>query len=566
MRKTTKFVSVLLAAALVLGGLSGCSGSSDTTKTTASGTKKSETTTSSENAGSDTAGSDTVERYDFTATSAVATTLDFHLATGMAPYTVPYETLYKYDNDNNVVLGLAESVDISEDGLTYTYTIRDDAYYNNGEKVTAYDFEYGWKRLANPDTAAPYGYLIYNVGIKNAYSVIYEGADLDTLGVKAIDERTLVVEFENVVPFKELILVFPQFAPVNQAWVEACGDQYGLTAETAPLSAGTMYAVEWEKDVKNVWAYNPYYYDVESVTANTVTYLAATDNSTAIMLWESGELDYVTLSGDSVALYEEDPAFTPRLLSSLYYLTPNVESDEIMQNYNFRMAIALAFDKQDIADNIIKNGAFAADYIIPRDFAYDSNGVSFREAANDSFLETNKELALEYYEKAKKELGQDSFTITLGYQSDEQKAAIAQYIQQELQNTLPGVTVKLAVEQNAAGRETLKSCNFQIYLNRWNGDYQDATTFLDMWMTGNSYNYGRWSNAEYDQLLDDSYNKDSLNPEARIQDLIDAEAVLLNDVGIIPIAQPTSAYLINAEFDVPWCTKGFRWDHATKKN
>jgi oligopeptide transport system substrate-binding protein len=230
------------------------------------------------------------------------------------------------------------------------------------------------------------------------------------------------------------------------------------------------------------------------------------------------------------------------------------------------MALALSFDKQDIADNIIKNGALAANFAVPTAFAYDENGVSFREAANAAYLETNKELALEYYEKAKEELGEDKFTITLGYQNNETRAAVAQYIQQDIQNTLPGVTVNLAVEDMSAGRATLKAGDFQIYLNVWNGDYQDATTFLDMWMTGNSYNYGRWSSEEYDSLLKDSYNKDSLDPQARIKDLADAEAALLNDVGIIPIIQPTNAYLINSDFDVPWCTKGFRWDHAVKKN
>ena len=560
MKKGKRLSALWVVLTLLIGILSGCAGKAGN----ASGENNTNNTTvsASQNTANETKSG--ITRYDFSTTSGVATTLDFHLASGMAPYTIPYETLYKYDNNNNVVLGLAESVDISADGLTYTYTIRNDAYYNNGEKVKAQDFEYGWKRLANPNTAAPYGYLVYNAGIKNAYSVIYEGADIDTLGIKALDEKTLLVEFDSVVPFKELVLVFPQFAPVSQAWVEKCGDQYGLTVETAPLSAGTMYAVEWEKDVKNVWAYNPYYYDVDSVTANTVTIIAAADNATAVMLWESGQVDFVTLSGDSAALYQNNPAFTPKLMSTLYYLTPNI-GDALMQNYNFRMALALAIDKKDIADNIIKNGALPANFAVPTDFAYDSGGVSFREEANASYLETNKELALSYYEKAKQELGQDKFEIVLGYQSNETRAAVAQYIQQELQNTLPGVTVTLAVEKTAAGKETLRAGNFQIYLNVWNGDYQDATTFLDMWMTGNSYNYGRWSNVEYDRYLEDSYSKDSLDHAARIQDLINAEAVLLNDAAIIPIVQPTNAYLINADFDVPWCTKGFRWDHAVKK-
>ena len=505
-----------------------------------------------------------VETYDFTATNSVATTLDFQHATGMAPYTVPYETLYKYDNDNNVVLGLAESVEISDDGLTYIYTIRDDAYYNNGDKVVAADFEYGWKRLANPETAAPYGYLVYNVGIKNAYQVVYEGADVDTLGVTALDERRLQVEFDSILPFKELLLVFPQFAPVQQAWVEAAGDQYGQTPETAPLSAGSMYSVEWEKDVRNVWAKNPYYYDADSVTANTVTYIAASDNATAIMLWESGDVDYVTLTGDASALYEDDPAFVPQLQNSMHLIIPNI-NDDILKNLNFRYALALSFDKQDIADSIIKNGALPANYIVPAQYYYDANGVSFREAANATYLESNKELALEYFEKAKEELGQDTFEITIGYANTEVRAAIAQYIQQEIQNTLPGVTVNLAVETSAASRETLRNGDFQVYLWQWTGDYQDPTTYLDLWMTGNDYNYGGWSSEEYDALLQASYNEHALDHEARIQDLAQAEAVLLNDAGIIPVVQPTNAYLINADFEVPWCSKGFRWDHAEKK-
>lgn len=552
--KRYRTLAFLTAAVLSLGIISGCSGSNESS---ADGSSTSDDGSS--------AAADNDELYDFVdITILQASTFDLTMISGMSPYITAYEGLYKFDEDGNVALGLAESVDISDDGLTYTYKIRDDAYYNDGNKVTAYDFEYSWKRLANPDTGAVYGSLVDTVHIKNASDVLYNGADPDTLGVTATDENTLVVEFDSVLPYLEKVLVFPQFSPIKQEVYEQYGDQFGLTVESAEPSAGPFYVSSWD-DTHYTYVKNEYYYDADNVYTASVDYQVVTDTTTGIMLWESGNADYVALDKDTEDLYKDDPAYVLNWATTLSYVSVNLRED-VLQNANLRKALALSFDKDSIAKSTLGNDAIAADFIIPEKFAYDSNGVSFRDNANQYFLEYNKEQALEYWEKAKEELGIDTLTLELAYTDYSYLPLVAQLLQSDIQTNLPGITIDLRLVPLSTRYSVLGNADYQIFLNTWTGDYDDASTYFDLWTSDNFYNFGGWSNEEYDALIYASNITDATNESARLQDLFAAEEIILDDVPIIPVSQSFGPALLNADFEVTNSIKGFLWQYARKKN
>lgn len=544
MKKIKRTLALLLASVLALGVLSGCNSEPKTD--------------------GDSSNSDAEELYEFTAiTAAGSNTYDLSQATGMSFYINAYEGLYKFDANGDIVLGLAEKADVSADGLTYTYTIRSDAKYSDGKPVKAQDFEYSWKRLANPKTGAVYGSLVASLGIKNAANVLYKNADVNTLGVKATDDHTLVVEFDFVLPYMEKILVFPQFDPINQEVCESFGDQFGLTAETAAPSAGPLYLSQWDPDNGYTYVKNDNYYDSKNIHTGKLEYQIVTDTTTALMLWKSGKADYVALNKDTEDLYKDDPAFGSESYATLLYLSPNLKVKEL-QNENLRKALAISFDKDTLAKTIVGKDAQAANFAVPEDFAYDDKGVPFRKTANQYFLQPDKAKAKDYWEKAKKELGVDSLKLELSYSELPPFNLVAQYIQSEIQNTLPGVTIELKAVPFSSRYSVLGGGEYQLYLNSWTADYDDPITYLEQWQTGNFYNFGGWSNKTYDQLIGDSNSKHAKDADARLKDLADAEKVLLDEAAIIPVTQGSASVLLNPDYKVPNTVKGYLWQYAQK--
>lgn len=558
MKKWKKIVALGLALMMSVVNLGGCGSSAGTTAND-TGDSASEVSATTDGSG---------EPLDIVVrTSAELASVDGSIITSgesMQVYNLTQEGLYKYDSDGTLVPGMAEDVTISEDGLTYTFTIRD-AKWSDGTPITANDYEYSWKRLANPSTGAEYAYMLYVAGVKNAYAVCYEGAELDSLGVKAIDDKTLVVELERPVAYFPSLLTGTYFLPINKEFCEAQGDQYGLTKDNV-LASGAFVLTQWQPgDTVAVLTKNENYYDAANIEVNSITFETIKDNQQAIMAWESGTIDCISLTGDMVELYKDSEAYQSKQSAMLWYIAVN-EDVEGLENTNLRKALALAFDKQSICDNILKNGSIPANFVVPENFAMDHNGKYFREVANATYLESNKELALEYYNKACEELGKSEFTFELLYDDAEDTKNIAQFIQSEIQSTLPGVTITLKVQPKNNRVELMTNHEFELGLTRWGADYQDATTFLDMWVTGASYNYGNYSNSEYDELQNAVSGELATDLDARIENMVKAEQVIMDDAGVFPIYQTCTAYLINPEIEVTYAVQGgYLWKYATRK-
>lgn len=462
------------------------------------------------------------------------------------------EGLYKYGPDGNITLGLASDVQISEDGLTYTFTIRDDAYWSNGDPVTANDFWYSWRRLADPANSCTYAYMLITAGVKNAMNVIYgEGYTLDDLGVSCPDERTFVVELETPKPyFTELLATGIYFMPVNQKFCEECGDQFMLDKEHS-IYCGAYVMTEWEVGgTTYTLEKNPTYYDVANVTCDTLKYTLLTDAQQQILSWESKDLDIVSLKGDYIAMYDNDPAKLVLGYPGLFFIAFNTEN-EYLSNKNLRLAISTAIDKKPIVDNILCDDSLVANYAIPGSFAKDSKGVYYRDnAGNPEFNVYDLMKAVQYWETAKSELGTKEVTLELLYNEDSSLASIAAYIQSQLQTNLPGLTVNLRCTSYNQRLTDMGNGNYEMGITRWYADYQDASTYLDMWIDGSNLNYENWSNAEYNELYGKVVGEYAMDEEQRIAAQMRMEEIVMGDAIICPLYQPSTVMLrrTNMEF------------------
>lgn len=477
-------------------------------------------------------------------------------ATSMGMISNVNQGLLKYGTDGKVTEGLAEKVDVSDDGLTYTFTIRD-AKWSNGDAVTSNDFYYSWRRLADPKNGCTYAYMLITAGVKNAAAVVGGDAPLDDLGISCPDDKTFVVQLDAPKSyFESLLCNGTYFMPVNQKFCEEQGDQFMRSPETS-IYCGPYVMSDWQVGgTTYTLTKNPDYYDADSVTVNTIKYTLLTDEQQKILSWENGDLDQVQLSGDYISMYANDPDLTTMKWPGLFFIAFNCE-DKQLSNKNLRLAISTAIDKKQIVDSILKDGSTVADYAVPDGFAKNSEGKTFREyAGNVKYNEYNLSAAAKYYEAAKKELGKDNIEIELLYNEDSQLASVAAFIQSQLQKNLPGLTIKLRVTSYNQRLEDMGKGDYEMGITRWYADYQDAATYLDMWTENSSLNYENWHNDEYNDLYKQVNSTLALDEKARLDAQVKMEKIFMDDAAICPLYQPAFQYLTNQDYNYVYTPEG----------
>ena len=452
--------------------------------------------------------------------------------------------LYQPDADGNAVPALAAETTVSEDGKTYTFKIREDANWSNGDPVTADDFVFGWSRAADPAFASEYAFMITDVAqIKNSIAIANGEMDLSELGVTALDEKTLQVELETPVPFFTSLMFFPTFYPLNRAFVESCGDTFATSADTV-LANGAFMLTSYEPAATAfTLAKNPDYYDADKIQLDGLQYQVIKDSQTALLSYQNGELDEVKLSGDQVEQVQDDPEFKAVAAGYLWYITVNLDQYAELDNLNFRKALYAAFDREAIADAICMDGSIAASFAVPIGLATGPDGKDFRETAY-TYEGTDYEAAAAYLAAAKEELSQEEFSLTLLVEDDATAQKVASFIQQEWMTNLPGVNVELKVETKKQRVEDIQNGDYNVCLTRWGPDYADPMTYLNMWITGNENNYGLWSNEEYDAIIKSCISGElATDPEARWDALKDAEKIVMDNAVILPVYQKNDAVM-----------------------
>ena len=503
------------------------------------------------------------ERYLGVMLSTNVMSLDTNLATDGESFEVIADCidgLMQMDADGAAIPAIAESYDLSEDGKTYTFHLRD-AKWQNGDPVTANDFVFAWRRICQE--AGEYAYLFdTSVGcVKNADAIIYEGADPTTLGVSAPDEKTFVVELEVPVSFFPSLMYFPTFYPINEAFYNSCeAGTYGTSPETF-LSNGAFVLESYTPGTANLSVKkNPDYWDADRVKLAGIKYQVVGSSDNALTAFKTGALDVVTISGNQVASAQKDAKLAENLKVTgagyLWYLTfsqteNNAEGGKLA-NANLRLAISNSIDREALVEDYVMDGSLDTYTAVPPQFAASATTGEDFSADQEMFADVcgyNPEKALEYYNAAIEELGTDTFTFTMIYGNNEgdEVAKVAQAIKSQVEENLPGLTINLQPMTKAERIDKMQNDNFDVALTRWGPDYADPMTYLGMWITDNSNNYGFWSNEAYDKLIADCTTGAYISDyDARWAALYEAEALVMNEAVIAPLYTKANANLITA--------------------
>ena len=464
----------------------------------------------------------------------------------IADYT---DGLMQMDADGQAVNAIAESYDISDDGLTYTFHLRADANWSNGEPVTANDFVFAWQRAVDPEIASEYSYMLSDIGqIVNAQEIIDGTKDKSELGVTAVDDKTLEVKLNVPVSYFLSLMYFPTFYPVNQAFYESVGDTFATSPETT-LSNGAFVLDDYQPAATSIHlTKNADYYNADSVKLAGLDYQVIQDSQQALMSYQNGDLDTTLVNGEQVDQVKDDPAFQAIGAGYLWYISPNIKEVKELDNLNVRLALTMALNREAITTDVLKDGSAPTFTSVPMDFAAGPDGSDFSEDQTrfQDVCRYDAAAAADYWAKGLEELGITELNLTMIHDADDAPIKVAQVVKEQLETTLPGLTVDLQQMPKKERVERMQEGEFEIALTRWGPDYADPMTYLGMWITNNSNNYGFWSNAEYDSIIADcTTGETAMDPEARWAALYDAEKIVMDEAVIFPLYTQCNAELIS---------------------
>ena len=465
----------------------------------------------------------------------------------IADYT---DGLMQMDADGKAVEALAESYDLSDDGTVYTFHIREDANWSNGEPVTAADFVFAWQRAVDPNVASEYSYMMSDIGqIKNAAEIIAGDMDKSELGVTAVDDKTLKVELNVPVSYFTSLMYFPTFYPINEAFFTECGDTFATSPDTI-LSNGAFVMDDYEPAATAFHlTKNADYYNADSISLEGLNYQVIQDSQTALMSYQTGALDMTIVNGEQVDQVEDDPEFSSTGAGYLWYVSPNISAVEELQNLNIRMALTMAIDREAITNDVLKDGSIPTYTAVPMQFAAGPDGSDFSEDQEmfSDVCAADPEKAADFWAKGLEELGTDSIELDMIVDADDAPQKVATVLKEQWETTLPGLTVNLVVEPKKQRVEDMQDGNFEVALTRWGPDYADPMTYLGMWVTDNSNNYGLWSNADYDAMIDECTTGDlCTDAEGRWAKMYEAEKIVMDDAVIFPLYTAANAQMISS--------------------
>ncbi|MGH3147699.1 MAG: peptide ABC transporter substrate-binding protein [Rubrobacter sp.] len=435
------------------------------------------------------------------------------------------EGLYRIDENEMPQPAQAEGVEIDDDGLTYTFTLREGIKWSNGDPVTSQDFEYAWLRAMDPETAAQYSYIIAPYIRGGAEFNAGEGSAED-VAIETPDDETLRVTLVNPTPFFLGLTAFQTYYPQKQEFVEQRGDEYAQSAD-ALLYNGPFTMTRFDPAAGATLVKNEDYWDKDNVAVQRVDCKVVKEVATAVNLYEGGELDVIGIASEYVDQYEDTPPFRTVVQFVTWWFAMNFE-DEVFQNENIRKAIQVSFDRDALADTILNNGSVGAEGIVPPRMAGPGDRT-FREAVGPTVPEYDPRRARELWQTGVEELGQEP---SLTYLSQDNSIArdIATFLQSELKENL-GANVEVNVQPFDRFLEVLENGEYQLTLYGWIADYNDPMTFLDLWLSDTPLNYSNYRNERYDQLINEA--KVEPDVQVRMDNLIEAEGLLVEEQAVI---------------------------------
>lgn len=469
------------------------------------------------------------------------------------------EGLVSLDANDEAVPGMAESWDVSKDQKTYTFHLRKGAKWSNGEEVTAQDFVFAWNQHFNARTGAPYAstWMTKIAGAEDIFNATaekvdpkdeksdYKMAEADIpkymeehAGWKAIDDYTFEVTFTGPFQYAVVLMAFPSFFPVNQkAYEEAGGNNnYGTDADKLAYN-GPFTITSWAHEDSIVLEKNPDYWNAENIKLDKITMRMISQETTAINEFNNGSIDMIGLTGDNIKQFENAQGFDD---GGAWYLEFNSQVAPF-NNAKVRKALTLGVDAQAMIDTIVKNDSKVATTFTPPAVAQgeftEYCGDIFKHITNNDYSEAKALL-----EEGLAEEGVKLSEFAPELLCDDSSAAKqqAEFLQAQLKEHL-GVTLNIRQVTYNARLDAMDQGDFEVVFAGWSPDYNDPMTFLDMWVTGNGNNHGKWSNAEYDKIIQEA--SQIADKEAYYAKLKEAEEILAEECPIGFIYDRQTSYV-----------------------
>ncbi len=558
--KLKKVLALVLSAALVVSAFAGCGGKSSSSTTSTESIAASESSAESTES---TASGDSTPAASGDATAiftpkTVDAAKTISLNAGMEPtglntltstYAIEfslfnhmYENLVTLDDDDNTVPGAAESWDYDEDTLTYTFHLRKDGVWTNGDPVTAKDFEFAWSQALNPDVASDYAYFLYF--IKNAEKYFNGEVAWDEVGVKVVDDYTLEVTMEQPTPYALFLFSFGTLAPINQRFYEAVGADLYSTEAQYFCTNGPFALTEWSHNDKIVMQKNDAWHGAADVEVEEIDWKIITDANAALSSFLAGDLDMVGLGTGELIKQAEAAGATIQSYTdgTSFYIYFN-NNDQYLSNVNLRRALFNAIDEQKEIDTVWQNDnepmtSFTAPGVSATD------GTSFAGKVGELYAPSrDQEKAKEYLATALSELGctVDELSAHLSIDCGDSATSIAEasFYQEQWRQVL-GIEVTVNSMITKQGSQNRKTGNYVMSITGWGPDYNDPNTFLDLWVTDGGNNQTGFSNERYDELIDLAAKETDL--EKRESYFIECEQIIADQLPIGPAFWRASSY------------------------
>ncbi len=477
------------------------------------------------------------------------------------------EGLYRVDKNGKLQLAAAKSVEVSKDGMTWSFKLRDNLRWSDGSKLTAQDFVYSWQRTNDPKTAA-IGAMFFS-GVKNA-DAIQSGKEKDVtkLGVTAADEHTLVVTLERPLPQFKSELAMMYFYPEKQSFVEKAGKKFGTSTQNS-LASGPYVLKNWNGSSKTyTYVKNKYYWDADKVRTPKVTVTTTADATTSFNLYKAGKSDFALLNATQAKNSTKNSGYKVVNTSATTYMTMN-EQNTVLNNLKVRQALSYAVNRKKLANNVLTGAATVAKTFVAQGLANNpTTGTDFTKDATTKYVSYNKAAAKKAWAAGLKELNKKSVNLTLVTADTDSAKQTAQYLQAQLEAHLKGLTVTAKTVPAKQTSALLKAGKFDLAVSTWNADYADPVDMLQTLVTGASWNMTHWSDKGFDALYQQATTTDANNTKKRYADLVALEQYAEKHGAVAPLVYSKMTSLMNPKVTGVYVNPiggTFDWKLAYKK-
>ncbi|MCI1965923.1 MAG: peptide ABC transporter substrate-binding protein [Oscillospiraceae bacterium] len=527
---TKKLLSSVLAVVMIAMAFTGCGGSASQTSSASGEESAAQSKNLTVNVGAE---PDSID-------PALNTSVD-----GFIYIEHAFEGLTKVDKDGKIAKGQAKDIEVSDDGLTYDVTLRDDIKWSDGKDVTAQDFVYAWQRIVDPKTASEYSYMLDPV-VNGTAIYTGENKDVTSLGITAADDKHLTIKLTAPCAYFMELLARPMYYPLRKDMVDG-NDKWTQDPKTY-ISNGPYHMTAWNHKESIIEQKSDTYYNKDAVTVDQITFMLMEDDASIQAAYQNGELQFA----DSYPVEEQENWATKEDYHNMeqaatYYVCFNTKKAPF-DNEKVRQALSLVIDRNYIVEKITKAGQIPADAFVSTGVSDADSSKEFREVGGSYFsvkdedYEANVAKAKQLLAEAGYPDGKDFPTFEYSYNTNSGHKAIAEALQNIWKEEL-GINCTIASQEWAVFIDNRHKGNFEICRHGWIADYNDPISYLDMWMTTSGNNDAHWSNTEYDALI--AKAKGTGDQAVRMQAMHDAETILMKEMPVCPIYFYTDVYLLN---------------------